>query len=308
MMNTFTDYYAVLGVKSSATSAEIKDAFKKLALQYHPDLYKGADANDRMAQILQAYRTLSNAEERRRYDSQRLSHVISPSSAGVTQDTAYSRSTSPSGVNKKGTPGELSPNARRDRQRRYAFPDFLPDRSVTVDLVDYTYELTSSEADVLQQDGLLRGTAREAQKRHFYCHRCHHRWSASGERGEGGDNSEETMCPLVCPHCYASDWSEFLLLRCNHCCAIFESEQIRYESELYTYGPESRKRQGALCHPYELFPLCPYCGSSHWCPAEDRRVNMLQKQVGTYAALRRLLWIVGIMAVLLIFLIFVMLR
>ena len=56
-MDAFTDYYAVLGVDADASADKIKAAFKKLALQYHPDVYKGADAQERMRILLLAYPT-----------------------------------------------------------------------------------------------------------------------------------------------------------------------------------------------------------------------------------------------------------
>ena len=63
-LDAITDYYALLGVAVDAPTSDIKAAFKKLALQYHPDVYKGDDAHERMRVLLQAYQTLNdpNAE------------------------------------------------------------------------------------------------------------------------------------------------------------------------------------------------------------------------------------------------------
>ena len=64
-MDTFTDYYKVLGVDSHASTSTIKAAFKQLALKYHPDVYKGPDAQERMRDLLIAYQTLSDPASRR---------------------------------------------------------------------------------------------------------------------------------------------------------------------------------------------------------------------------------------------------
>ncbi|HYE13171.1 MAG TPA: J domain-containing protein [Pyrinomonadaceae bacterium] len=65
------DYYKVLGVKRTATAAEIKSAYRRLARQRHPDLNGGAEAAAReFARISLAYRTLSDPHERAYYDSQ----------------------------------------------------------------------------------------------------------------------------------------------------------------------------------------------------------------------------------------------
>ncbi len=61
--------YAVLGLSRRATKAEIKDAFKKLALRYHPDRNKDPEAVSRFEEISEAYAILSDGDKRARYDS-----------------------------------------------------------------------------------------------------------------------------------------------------------------------------------------------------------------------------------------------
>ena len=67
------DYYEVLGVSSSASDEEIRKAFRKLALEYHPDRNKDPDAVDRFKEVNEAYQVLTNSEKRSRYD--RLGHA-----------------------------------------------------------------------------------------------------------------------------------------------------------------------------------------------------------------------------------------
>ena len=65
----FKDYYATLGVSRTASAAEIKKAYRKLARQFHPDVNKASSAEARFKEINEAYEVLGDAEKRKRYDA-----------------------------------------------------------------------------------------------------------------------------------------------------------------------------------------------------------------------------------------------
>jgi len=63
------DYYEVLGVSRNAAQEEIKNAYRKLALQYHPDRNKSPEAEEKFKEISEAYAVLSDEEKRRQYNT-----------------------------------------------------------------------------------------------------------------------------------------------------------------------------------------------------------------------------------------------
>jgi molecular chaperone DnaJ len=62
------DYYEVLGVSKDANEKEIKSAYRKLALKYHPDRSDASDAEEKFKEISEAYAVLSDPDKRKQYD------------------------------------------------------------------------------------------------------------------------------------------------------------------------------------------------------------------------------------------------
>lgn len=64
------DYYEILGLQKGASSEEIKKAYRKLAMQYHPDRNAGdKEAEAKFKEIGEAYGTLSDPQKKQQYDT-----------------------------------------------------------------------------------------------------------------------------------------------------------------------------------------------------------------------------------------------
>src|SRR6267154_1756369 len=64
----YKDYYGVMGVDRKASAEEIKNAYRKLARKYHPDVSKEKDAEEKFKELGEAYETLRDPEKRAAYD------------------------------------------------------------------------------------------------------------------------------------------------------------------------------------------------------------------------------------------------
>ncbi|HET6454406.1 MAG TPA: DnaJ domain-containing protein, partial [Armatimonadota bacterium] len=84
----YKDYYAVLGVTKGASEKEIKQAYRKLARKYHPDVNPGSkEAEEKFKEISEAYEVLNDKEKRAKYDRfgeewQRYEHQGAPGPGG----------------------------------------------------------------------------------------------------------------------------------------------------------------------------------------------------------------------------------
>ena len=75
-----TDYYEVLGVSRGDSEEEIRRAFRKKAMEFHPDRNKSPGAEDKFKEINEAYQVLTDPNKRARYD--RFGHAEGNSNGG----------------------------------------------------------------------------------------------------------------------------------------------------------------------------------------------------------------------------------
>ncbi|KAI5100213.1 dnaJ homolog subfamily B member 9 [Silurus meridionalis] len=80
------DHYEILGVPKDASERQIKKAFHKLAMKYHPDKNKSPDAEAKFREIAEAYETLSDSKRRREYDQIRSSSFSREGTRGTRGD------------------------------------------------------------------------------------------------------------------------------------------------------------------------------------------------------------------------------
>ena len=108
------DYYSILGIRKNASESEIKKAYRKLALKYHPDRIKGEkekeEASKKFIEISNAFEILSNPEKKKLYD-QFGEAGINPQAAAADDDNVnvhHHSNHHSNGSNRNGFPGGFS--------------------------------------------------------------------------------------------------------------------------------------------------------------------------------------------------------
>lgn len=80
------DYYKVLGLESNATTDQIKKAYRRLAIKFHPDKNKEPNAKEKFQEIGQAYSILIDPQKRARYDAEQQGNYSNPFSQFTNTD------------------------------------------------------------------------------------------------------------------------------------------------------------------------------------------------------------------------------
>lgn len=191
-MESFTDYYAILGVPHDASTEEIKLAFRVGALKFHPDHNKSSEAPSRFIELQKAYDILNDPEDRKTYDILYNLHL---------QEAAMP----PSSRHRMEVASNVSQKPKSDPI--YIIKSFKGGRSARFVLGNTPYSLTADQVKVLVHDGMIRLQSSGKNEYLFmYCMHCHALFFSERNRDKMGLlYFPHDLFPL-CPHCHAQDW------------------------------------------------------------------------------------------------------
>ena len=106
MAQTLTDPYATLGLPRDATERQVRAAYRRLAMRYHPDRHPDEQTSERMRGVNEAWHILSSPVRRRRYDAGTRHWVAQ---AWATQDRATQDRATQSPASRYATPAPAEP-------------------------------------------------------------------------------------------------------------------------------------------------------------------------------------------------------
>lgn len=135
------DYYKILGLPSTATSSEIRKAYRKLAFQYHPDVNAELNNNDLFNEITEAYEVLIQPQLRRKYDQAFLyqdSFIVQQEKAKARRDNYRKYGNS----SKNPTAGTFQKNQVKKKQVRYPqFEKFMYRTLLSFGILGFVYSV-----------------------------------------------------------------------------------------------------------------------------------------------------------------------
>ena len=190
------DYYDVLGVSKTATKAEIKSAFRKLAKKYHPDISKESGSEEKFKEAEEAYAVLSDDDKRKQYDQFGFD---GPSSFGGSQGGFSSNGFSGAGFDFSGFDfsdifSDLFGGSRHSSKRAQKGDDKLV--NLTISFKEAVFGCDKDlELDVYEECSKCHGEGGFNKTTCQYCH------------GSGTITQEQRslfgsfMSQTPCPHC-----------------------------------------------------------------------------------------------------------
>ncbi|MCA9137575.1 MAG: DnaJ domain-containing protein [Planctomycetales bacterium] len=245
------DYYEVLGVSSKANSKEIKSAFRKLVMQYHPDRNKEPTAQEKFKEIAEAYAVLSDPKKRADYDSRGYAGVADFSSedlfGGIDFEEIFRGSGLHFGVGSdlfSNFFGHLHPHSRSSRGRDIEISIAIPLEKVNSggdETVSYSRPVS---CPICHGDGAKPGTKPRQ------CEAC----KGSGQQINSRQAHRELGQVLVqhivtCPNCHGRGWVV------DHPCEACKGAGKQDKDEVLTVTiPEGAEEGLVLRIPAHGFP------------------------------------------------------
>ena len=219
-MENKRDYYEVLGVQKNATADELKKAYRKLAIKYHPDRNQGdKDAEEKFKEAAEAYDVLSDPDKRARYDQ--FGHNMGPQgfsggggfhAGGMSMEDIFSHFGDIFGGGFGDLGGFASAGGRQSRRRQRKGSDLRIKVKMTLEEIASGVSKTL-KIPTLVPDSHCNGTGAKDGTAFTTCPTCHGNGSVmTSQQTMFGTMQSATTCPQcngegkiiteACPHCH----------------------------------------------------------------------------------------------------------